>query len=76
MGVSEHLVDGGKGNELIISCPDYEEQGYVRACATISGEQYSSIDEPGFDLIVDGVTYSKPFYTGCRVCSEIFRWEF
>lgn len=66
----------GKGNELNISYPDYEGQGYVRAYATIDGKQYSSDDEPGFDLIVDGVTYSKLFYTGCRVCSEIFREEF
>jgi len=76
MGVSEHLVDDGNGNELNISCPDYEEQGYVSAYATINGKQYSSNDEPGFDVIVDGVSYSNPFYTGCRVCSEIFRGEF
>lgn len=76
MGVSEHLVDDGNGNELNISCPDYEEQGYVSAYATINGKQYSSNDEPGFDVIVDGVTYSNPFYTSCRVCSEIFRGEF
>jgi hypothetical protein len=39
MGVSEHLVDDGNGNELNISCPDYEEQGYVSAYATINGKQ-------------------------------------
>lgn len=37
MGVSEHLVDDGNGNELNISCPDYEEDGYVRAHASIGG---------------------------------------
>lgn len=76
MGVSEHLVDDGNGNELNISCPDDEAQGYVSAYATIAGKQYSSSDEPGFDVIVDGKTYSNPFYTGCRACGDIFRNEF
>ena len=76
MGVSEHLVDDGNGNELNISCPDYEEDGYVSAYATISGKQYSSSDDPGFDVIVDGKTYTNPFYTGCRACGDILRNEF
>ncbi|TRO25850.1 hypothetical protein EQ826_12530 [Ectopseudomonas mendocina] len=77
MGVSEHLVDDGNGNELNISCPDYEEDGYVRAYATIGGRQYSSEDDSGFDVIVDGVTYSNPFFTDCRVCGANFPdfWE-
>ncbi|SUC88767.1 Uncharacterised protein [Pseudomonas aeruginosa] len=50
MGVSEHLVDDGNGNELIISCPDYEEDGYVRAYASIGGRQYSSEEGSGFDV--------------------------
>lgn len=76
MGVSEHLVDDGNGNELNISCPDDEEQGYVSAYATINGKQYSSSDEPGFDVIVDGKAYTNPFYTGCRACGDIFRNDF
>ncbi|MFL3985176.1 hypothetical protein LER60_32125, partial [Pseudomonas aeruginosa] len=51
MGVSEHLVDDGNGNELIISCPDYEEDGYVRAYASIGGRQYSSEEGSGFDVM-------------------------
>lgn len=76
MGVNEHLVDDGNGSELNISCPDYEEDGYVSAYATINGKQYSSSDGPGFDVIVDGKTYANPFYTGCRACGDIFRNEF
>lgn len=63
MGVSEHLVDDGNGNELNISCPDYKEDDYVRAYATIGGRQYSSEKGSGFDVIVDGETYSTPFFT-------------
>lgn len=76
MGTSEHLVDDGNSNDLNISCPDYEEDGHVRAYATINGKQYSSNDQPGFDVIVDGKTYSNPFFTGCRACGDIFRNEF
>lgn len=77
MGVSEHLVDDGNGNELNISCPDYEEDGYVRAYASIGGRQYSSEEGSGFDVIVDGETYNNPFFTDCRVCGANFPsfWE-
>lgn len=77
MGVSEHLVDDGNGNELNISCPDYEEDGYVRAYAKIGGRQYSSDEGNGFDVIVDGETYSNPFFTDCRACGANFSgfWE-
>lgn len=77
MGVSEHIVDDGNGNELNISCPDNEEDGHVRAYATISGKQYSSEEGSGFDVIVDGETYSNPFFTDCRVCGANFPgfWE-
>ncbi|MDH4567192.1 hypothetical protein E8E95_10925 [Pseudomonas sp. BN414] len=77
MGVSEHLVDDGNGNELNISCPDHEEDGYVRAHASIGGRQYSSDEGNGFDVIVDGETYSNPFFTDCRVCGTNFPgfWE-
>ncbi|OHZ01904.1 hypothetical protein R5R73_15515 [Salinicola sp. LHM] len=76
MGVSEHLVDDGNGNELNVSCPDYAEDGYVSAYATIHGKSYSSEDE-GFDVIVDGETYTNPFYTDCHVCGANFPafWE-
>lgn len=77
MGVSEHLVDDGNGNELNISCPDYEEDGYISAHASIGGRQYSSQDDAGFDVIVDGERYSNPFFTNCRVCGANFPgfWE-
>jgi len=77
MGISEHLVDDGNGNELNISCPDYEEDGYIRAYASIAGRQYGSDEGNGFDVIVDGETYSNPFYTDCRVCAANFPafWE-
>ncbi|HCE9893660.1 TPA: hypothetical protein NH521_001234 [Pseudomonas aeruginosa] len=70
-GVQEHLVDDGNGNELNISCPDDDESG-VSAYATISGKQYSSNDDGGFDVIVDGTAYSNPFFTDCHVCGNNF----
>lgn len=77
MGVSEHMVDDGNGNELNISCPDYEEDGAVRAYATIAGKQYSSEEgamsgDRSFDVIVDGEHYSNPFFTDCRACGANF----
>ncbi|MFG0724021.1 hypothetical protein ACF8PU_20475 [Pseudomonas sp. GLN_6] len=39
--MSEHLVGDGNDNELNISCPNQEEDGYVRAYASICGQQYS-----------------------------------
>lgn len=76
MGITEYLVDDGKGNQLNISCPDHEEEGFVRAYATIQGKDYSSEDHPGFDVIVDGERYSNPFFTDCRVCGDNFRSSF
>lgn len=61
-GVAEHLVDDGNGNELNISCPD-DDESPVTAYASIAGKQYSSNQSNGFDVIVDGVTYSNPFFT-------------
>lgn len=77
MGVSEYMVDDGNGNELNISCPDYAEDGGVRAYATIAGKQYSSEEgamsgERSFDVIVDGEHYSNPFFTDCRACGANF----
>jgi len=75
MGTSEYAVDDGNGNELVIACPDDEER-YVSASATLNGRAFSSEDGPGFDVIVDGKTFSNPFYTDCRACSDIFTVEF
>ena len=66
MGTSEYAVDDGNNNALLISCPS---EGYVSAEATIQSQ-------PGFDVIVDGVTFSNPFYTDCRVCADIFKAQF
>ena len=75
MGVSEYHVSDGNNNELLISCADDEYSGYISATATINGEYYSSSEHGrgGFDVIVDGEVYSNPFFTDCRVCSDIFR---
>lgn len=70
-GVQEHLVDDGNGNELNIACPDDDESA-VSAYATIAGKQYASTDDIGFDVIVDGTTYSNPFFTDCHVCGANF----
>lgn len=69
-GVTENLVDDGNGNELNISCPD--ENRPVQAFATIAGKAYTSGEEGSFDVIVDGVAYSNPFYTDCHVCAQNF----
>lgn len=75
MGVSEHLVDDGNYNALNISCPD--DEGGVSAYATINAKEYSSNDEAGFDVIVDGEVYSNPFFTDCNVCNANFEgfWD-
>lgn len=73
MGTSEYAVDDGNSNALLISCPS---DGYVSAEATIQGERHDSESQPGFDVIVDGVTFSNPFYTDCRACADIFKAEF
>ncbi|HCF0862045.1 TPA: hypothetical protein NH959_004252 [Pseudomonas aeruginosa] len=68
--VEEHLVDDGNGNQLDIACPDDDESS-VSAYATIAGKRYSS-EHDGFDVIVDGTTFSNPFYTDCEACSSSF----
>ncbi|HBP1969508.1 hypothetical protein FA346_26245 [Pseudomonas aeruginosa] len=70
-GVSEYQADDGNGNALSISCPDHEG-GYISAYADIAGKAYSSDQEGGFDVIADGVLYSNPFFTDCRVCAANF----
>lgn len=75
MGVSEYSVNDGNGNELVIACPD-DDSEYVSASATVNGHSYSSVDEQGFDVIVDGKVFTNPFFTDCRVCSDIFKAEF
>ncbi|WP_407732971.1 hypothetical protein [Pseudomonas citronellolis] len=69
-GVEEHLVDDGNGNQLNITCPD-DDESPLSAYATIAGKQYSS-ENDGFDVIVDGTTFSNPFYTDCEACSSSF----
>ncbi|PYC29607.1 hypothetical protein DMO17_02615 [Aquipseudomonas alcaligenes] len=71
MGASEHLIDDGNSNSLNVSCPD-DPEGHVSAYATIGGKEYSSEDDIGFDVIVDGVIYRHPFYTDCRACDASF----
>lgn len=75
MGTSEYAVDDGNGNELVIACSD-EEERYVSASTTVNGKVYSSEDAQGFDVIVDGKSFSNPFNTDCRACSSIFSNEF
>lgn len=70
-GVSEYMVDDGNGNELNISCPN-DTDSSTTAFATVAGKQISSSDDVGFDVIIDGVTYSNPFFTDCRACSNAF----
>jgi hypothetical protein len=73
-GVTENMVDDGNGNSLNISCPDEDgAESDVRAYASIAGKNYSSKDNTGgFDVIVDGKSYSNPFETNCDACASIF----
>lgn len=70
-GVAEYQADDGNDNALTISCPDHED-GYISAYADIAGKAYSSDQEGGFDVIVDGIHYSNPFFTDCRACAANF----
>jgi hypothetical protein len=70
-GVTEYLVDDGNGNALNISCPGDEDR-YISAYATIAGKEYSSEDDVGFDVTIDGDHYSNPFFTDCHVCGANF----
>lgn len=70
-GVTENLVDDGNGNGLNISCSSEDDQA-VRAYASIAGQEYSSEEGEGFDVIVDGTTYSNPFFTDCHACGANF----
>lgn len=70
-GISEYQTDDGNQNGLLISCGEQEGLA-VSAYADIAGKAYSSDQEPGFDVIVDGVPYSNPFFTDCRVCAANF----
>jgi hypothetical protein len=73
-GVTGNMVNDGNGNTLNISCPgEDEEESDVRASASIAGKNYSSKDDlGGFDVIVDGKTYSNSFETNCNACASIF----
>ncbi|MBB4868275.1 hypothetical protein HNP46_007198 [Pseudomonas nitritireducens] len=70
-GITEHIVDDGNGNGLNISCSSEDDQA-VKAYASIRGKEYSSESEQGFDVIVDGTTFSNPFFTDCRACGANF----
>lgn len=73
MGVTEYSTSDGNNNALYIACPDYDDA--VSAIATIEGQEYYSdqlAGGAGFDVIVDGETFSNPFFTDCRVCGANF----
>lgn len=70
-GVVEHIVDDGNGNGLNISC-SADDGRAVTAYASIAGKEYSSDDGIGFDVIVDGTSYSNPFFTDCHACGANF----
>lgn len=67
-GVTEYSAEDGNGNRLYIGC---SSERAVSAIATIGGEDFYS-DDTGFDMVVDGETYSNPFQTDCRACSDNF----
>lgn len=74
MGTSEYMVSDGNYTDLVISCPNFNEEGdgLVSASATIAGKSFYSEDQQGFDVVVDGQRFSNPFFTDCRACSANF----
>ncbi|MGA4815313.1 hypothetical protein ACPA9J_08825 [Pseudomonas aeruginosa] len=69
-GVEEHLVDDGHDNKLSIARPD-DDEPRPRLRHPRRQSAYSS-EKDGFDVIVDGTTFSNPFYTDCEACSSSF----
>ena len=76
MGTTEYTVTDESGNELYIACPGSDGE-YVHAYAKIHGQSYSSKNDPGFNVILDGTEYGNPFDTMCRICGQAFPsfWE-
>lgn len=76
MGTTEYLVDDNNGVSLVISCPMAD--GVTSAYAHVQDKDYDSnqIDSGGFYLIIDGEHFKNPFFTGCRVCDDIFKNRF
>ena len=71
-GITRSSAQDDNGNGLFISC---SEDNPVSALATIGGKPYASdaiANEVPFDVVVDGVLYSNPFLTDCRVCANNF----
>lgn len=55
------------------ACDENDEMSPVSGSATIAGKEfYSHNDKGGFDVIVDGVEYSNPFFVECNACSGNF----
>ncbi|WP_415769291.1 hypothetical protein [Pseudomonas sp. LB3P38] len=72
-GKTEFFAGDEAKSYLNFACDENDEMSPVSGSATISGKEfYSHNDKGGFDVIVDGVEYSNPFYVECNACSGNF----
>ena len=72
-GKTEFFVGDEGKSYLNFACDADDEMSPVSASAIIAGKAFDSHnDKGGFDVIVDGVEYSNPFYVECNACSGYF----
>lgn len=72
-GKTEFFAGDEAKSYLNFACDENDELSPVSASAVIAGKEfYSHNDRGGFDVIVDGVEYSNPFYVECNACSGYF----
>lgn len=72
-GKTEFFAGDESTSYLNFACDADDEMSPVSGSATIAGQSfYSHNDKGGFDVIVDGVEYSNPFYVECNACSGYF----
>lgn len=71
-GKTEFFAGDDKTSYLNFSCDENDETP-VSASATIGGKGfYSHDDKGGFDVVVDGIEYSNPFFVECNACASNF----
>jgi hypothetical protein len=71
-GKTEFSAGDEKSSYLYFAC-DENDDTPVSASATIAGKPfYSHDDKGGFDVVVDGVEFSNPFYVECNACASNF----
>lgn len=75
-GVSEYVVNDGKGNQLYIACSD-DEQTPANMTLTVGGKRYGFAESRDFVLIIDGKPPLSPSDAGSNAGGDNFRvaWD-